>query len=158
MSEGHGPLASLQFKEQAGTYRGSVPLGDLALLLDDPAETMRTVTTIYQNALDEIFQWQRETHAMRQSKAPLTARHAWQLGDIVYRLEAALKQHSCRLVDLYDHLARHAGTTNWLLAFRTFRRYVDDAGAIPEDLKWNSIAKRAKAAGQAIAIGDPLES
>lgn len=157
MSEGSGPLAALEFKERDGTYRGSVPVGDLALLPDDPAETMRTVTTIYQNALDEIRQWQQEAKVLHSSRTPLSARKAWQLGDVVYRLESDIEQHSCRIVGLYDHLAQHAGTPGWLGSFHTFRRYVDILESIPEDLKWNSIAKRAKAAGQAIASGIPAE-
>ena len=157
LSEDRGPLAALKFKKHDGTYRGSVPLADLALLPNDPAETMHTVAEIYRHSLMEIHQWQRETQAMHQSKKPITARRAWQLGDIVYRLEADLKLHSCRLVDLYDHLARHAGTTDWLGTFRTFRRYVEDPEAIPEKLLWNSIAKRPKAVGQAITDGQPVE-
>ncbi len=157
MSEGRGPLAALDFKKRGGTYRGSVPVGELALLPDDPAETMRTVTAIYQSALDEIHQWQQETQALRRSKTPLSARRAWQLGDIVYRLESDLEQHSCRIDGLYDHLAQHAGTPCWVGSFHTFRRYADDPESIPENLKWNSIAKRAKTAGQAIAAGIPVE-
>ena len=153
MSEGSGLLAALEFKDLDGTYRGSVPVGDLALLPNDPAETMRIVTTIYQNALDEIRQWQQEAQALRRSKTPLSARKAWQLGDVVYRLESDIEQHSCRIVGIYDHLAQHAGTPGWLGSFHTFRRYVDDPEAIPENLKWNSIAKRAKSAGQAITAG-----
>ena len=153
MTENRGPLAALEFRRRDGTYRGSVPLGELSLLPNDPAETMRSVTDIYRSALSEIRQWQRETQAIRQSRTPLTARRAWQLGDIIHRLETNLKLHSCHLVDLYGHLSRHAGTTDWLGAFRTFRRYVDDPESIPENLKWNSVAKRAKASGQAIASG-----
>lgn len=153
MSDDRGPLAALEFKKRDGTYRGSVPVGDLVLLPDDPAETMRTVTTVYQNALDEIRQWQQEAEALRRSKTPISARKAWELGDIVCRLETDLAKHSCRVDGLYDHLARHAGTPGWIGTFCTFRRYVDDPEAIPENLKWNSIAKRAKAAGQAIAAG-----
>ena len=157
MSGDCGPLAALEFKKHGGAYRGSVLLDELALLPDDPATTMRAVTLIYQTALSEIRQWQKETQAMRRSKTPLTARRAWQLGDIICRLEADLEQHSCRLNGLYDHLARHAGTSAWLGSFRTFRRYVNDPEAIPENLKWNIISKRSKAAGQAIAAGRPLE-
>ena len=153
VNEGRGPLAALEFKKHDGSYRGSVPLGDLALLPNDPAETMRIVTDIYQNALTEIRHWQQEAKVARRSKTPLSARKAWELGDIVCRLEAALAKHSCRVDGLYDHLAQHAGTPGWLGTFCTFRRYVDDPEAIPEDLKWNSIAKRARAAGQAIAAG-----
>lgn len=157
MSGRSGPLAAITFREQEGTYRGSVPLSELALLPNDPAETMSAVTAVYQIALSEIRQWQQETQAMRRSKTPLSARHAWELGDIVCRLETGLERHSCRLDSLYDHLAQHAGTTAWLGAYRTFRRYVDDPEAIPVPLKWDSIAKRAKAAGQSIAAGLPVE-
>lgn len=153
VSESNTPLAALEFKKRDGTYRGSVPVGDLALLPNDPAETMRIVTVIYQNTLGEIRRWQQEAQVLRRSKTPLSARKAWKLGDIVSRLEADLAKHSCRVDGLYAHLARHAGTPGWLGSFCTFRRYVDDLEAIPENLKWNSIAKRAKAAGQAIAAG-----
>ena len=158
MSRGRAPLAALEFKKRGGNYRGSVPVGELVLLPNDPAETMRTVTTVYQSALDEIRQWQQETEALRRSKTPLSARKAWELGEIVRRLEADLEKHSCRIDGLYDHLARHAGTPGWLGTFCTFRRYLDDPESISENLKWNSIAKRAKAAGQAIAAGVLVES
>lgn len=157
MSEGCGPLAALEFTKRDGTYRASVPVSELALLTDDPAETMRVVTAIYQRALDEIRQWQRKAQSLRDSKMPLPARMAWLLGDVVFRLEADMEQHSCHIVGLYDHLAQHAGTPGWLGSFHTFRRYVDDLDSVPENLKWNSIAKRAKAAGQAIAAGRQIE-
>ena len=153
MSEERGPLAAIEFKQQSGAYRGSVALSELALLPDDPAETMRTVTAIYESALDEIYKWQQETQALRHSKTPLSARMAWLLGDIVYRLESDLEQHSCRIDRLYDHLAQHAGTPGWLGSFCTFRRYVGSLESIPENLKWNSVAKRAKTAGQSITAG-----
>ena len=114
---------------------------------------MRTVTAVYQNALNQIRHWQQETQALRSSKTPLSARKAWELGDIVCRLEADLAKHSCRVDGLYGHLTLHAGTPGWLGSFCTLRRYVDDPEAIPENLKWNSIAKRAKAAGLAITAG-----
>ena len=158
MNDSRGPLAALEFTKRDGTYRGSVPVSELALLPDDPAETMRAVTVIYQCALEEIRQWQQETQSLRGSKTPLPARKAWQLGDVVYRLEVNLEQHSCRIVGLYDHLAQHAGTPGWLGSFHTFRRYVNDPESIPDNLKWNSIAKRAKTAGQAITAGIPVES
>ncbi len=157
MKECSRPLAALEFKKRGGAYRGSVAISELALLPDDPAETMRSVTSVYQNALGEIRQWQQETQALRRSKTPLTARRAWQLGDIVWRLEADLEQYSCRVDNLYDHLAQHAGTPGWLGSFHTFRRYVDALESIPENLKWNDIAKAAKRAGQAIAAGVTME-
>ena len=131
---------------------------DLPLLRDDPADTMRTVTAIYQVALKEISQWQQDTTALRLSGTALTGKQAWELGDIVQRLQADLAQHSCQLDGLYEHLARHAGTTRWLKEYVTFRRYVEDVALIPEDLKWNSIAKKPKAAGQAISAGLDLEN
>ena len=150
--------ASVAFKRRGGAYQGSVPLKDLALLRNDPAETMHAVSTIYRMALREIRQWQRDAESVRQSKMPLSARKAWELGDIVHRLNADLAEHSCRLENLYDHLARHAGTSSWLSQYVTLRRYVNDKEAIPQSLKWNSIAKKVKPAGQAIAAGLSVES
>ena len=150
--------AALIFKRLDGIYRGSVPISDLALLNNDPAETMRAVTDIYRRALSEIRQWQLEAKSIRRSKMPLPARKAWELGDIVYRLEIDLAQHSCKLENTYDHLTRHAKTPGWLGSFVTFRRYVDDKEAIPENLKWNSVAKKAGSVGQAITAGTFTES
>ena len=152
--------AALIFKRRDGTYRGSIPISDLSLLNNDPAETMRAVTDIYRRALSEIRQWQLEAKSIRQSKMPLPARKAWELGDIVHRLETDLARHSCKLENVYDHLTRHAKTpgSGWLGTFVTFRRYVDDKGAIPENLNWNSVAKKAGSVGQAITIGRFTES
>ena len=150
--------AAVAFKKRGGAYRGSVELRDLPLLRDDPADTMQAVTAIYQGALKEIRQWQRDAEALRLSRIPLTSRQAWDLGDIVHRLQANLAVHLCRLDGLYEHLARHAGTSRWLKEYVTFRRYVEDVETIPECLNWNSIAKRPKAAGQAISAGLDLEN
>lgn len=51
-----------------------------------------------------------------------------------------------------------SATFRWLRTYVTFRRYVDDINTIPEDLKWNSIVKNSKAAGQAISTGIPLDN
>ena len=147
MTDRKKSCAAVAFKKRGATYQGSVPLRDLILLRDDPAETMRVVTDIYQRALAEIRQWQRDVKSLRRSKTPLSARKAWELGDIVHRLEADLADHACRLENLYDHLARYAGTSAWLSRYVTFRRHVDNVDAIPDKLKWNSIVKTAKSAG-----------
>ena len=158
MREHKKPYATVAFKKRDSTYQASVPMSDLALLSNDPAETMRAVTAIYRQALSEIRQWQLDTKSVRRSKTPLSARKAWELGDIVYRLETNLAQHSCKLGNVYDHLTRHTKTPGWLGTFVTFRRYVKDMEAIPGNLKWNSIAKKAKTAGQAITAGTLTEN
>lgn len=157
MTKNREAFAKISFKKRGNSYQGSVDLRDLALLPGDPAETMRVVTAIYEKALAEIRHWQRDVKTLRQSKTPLPAWKAWELGDIVHRLQADLSAHACQLENLYDHLARHAGTFGWLRQFVTFRRYVDNAGAIPDGLRWNSIAKRSRTAGLSIAAGLPLE-
>lgn len=157
MSEPGGRLAKIAFKKRGGAYRGSVALGELALLPGDPAAAMQAATGIYQTALSEIRRWQRETQAQRQTKQPLTARRAWELGDILHRLEYGLASYSCRLDDPYGHLRRHVGATRALIPYRTFRRHLDDPESIPADLKWETIAKRAKAAAQSLAGGGPVE-
>lgn len=158
MSERKESYAAVAFKRRGGTYQGSVPLKDLALLHDDPAQTMHAVTDIYQRALREIRQWQKDAESVRQSRVVLSARKAWELGDIVHRLNTDFAKHSCRLENLYDHLARHAGTSGWLSQYVTLRRYVNDVESIPESLTWNSIAKKVKPASQAIAAGLSPES
>lgn len=157
MSKPGGRLAKIAFKKRGGGYRGSVALGELSLLPGDPAAAMQAATGIYQTALSEIRRWQRETQAQRQTKQPLTARRAWELGDILHRLEIGLAWYSCRLDGPYDHLWRHAGTTRALIPYRTFRRHLNDPESIPSDLKWETIAKRAKAAAQSLASGGPVE-
>lgn len=157
MSESGGRLAKIAFKKRGGAYRGSVALGELALLPGDPAAAMQAATGIYQAAVSEIRRWQRETQAQRQAKQPLTARRAWELGDILHRLESGLASYSCRLDAPYDHLWRHAGATRALIPYRTFRRHLDDPESIPPDLKWETIAKRAKATAQSLASGRPVE-
>lgn len=157
MTDRKKSYAAIIFKRRGSTYQGSVPIRDLALLRGDPAETMRVVTDIYQRALAEIKQWQRDVKSPRQSKTPLSAKKAWELGDIIYSLKADLAEHACQLENLYDHLTRHAGTSTWLRQYVTFRRYVDNVDAIPDDLKWNNIAKTAKSAGLSIAVRDSKE-
>lgn len=149
--------ATVAFKRRGAAYQGSVALQDLELLRNDPAETMRVATGIYQRTLAEIRQWQRDAKSLRQLQTPLSAKKAWELGDIVHRLEADLAEHACRLENLYDHLTRHAGTSAWLSQYVTFRRYISNVEAIPDGLKWNSIAKTAKSAGLSIADSLPEE-
>ena len=158
MTGHNSSYASVAFKRREGTYRGSALLSDLTMLRNDPAQTMRTVTSIYQGSLGEIRQWQRDVKYLRESRTPLSAKKAWELGDIVHRLRTDLAKHGCRLEDLYDHLERHAGLPRkWLRQFVTLRRYIDNMDTIPDGLRWNSVAKKAKSAGQAIAGSQPVE-
>ena len=150
--------AEVSFKKRGASVQGSVALRDLALLPSDPAETMRAVTAIYEEALAEIRQWQRDARTLRQSRVSLSARKAWELGDIVHRLQTDLAVYGCRLENLHDHLSRHAGTSAWLRKYVTFRRYVDRVEAVPDGLRWNSIAKKARTAGLSITAGLPVEN
>lgn len=150
--------ASVAFKKRGGAFRGSVPLGDLALLPNDPAETMRVVTAIYQNTLTDIKRWQDDAGTLRKSRTPLPARKAWELGDILHRLDADLAEQGCCIENLYDHLERHAGISPKRAGgFITFRRYVPDAELIPIGLKWNNIMKTVKSTSQAITAGSYRE-
>ena len=147
------------FKKQGDSYQGSAPIGDLGLFRNDPAETMRSATDVYTKALGEILQWQVYAKLLQRTKTPMYAKKAWELGDIVHRLNESLAEHGCQLESMYDHFESHAGLgRKWLSKYVTFRRYVDDQNAIPSGLKWNSIEKITKSAGQAIAAGLPVEA
>lgn len=146
--------ASVEFRKHGNKFRGSVSIGDLALLPNDPAETMNIVTAIYQDALAEMKRWHEDANALRNSKTPMPVRKVWELGDILHRLNAALAEQGCRIENLYDHLERHAGIpSKRASSFVTLRRYVDDAEMIPNGLQWNKIIKTVKATSQAIAAG-----
>lgn len=153
MKEKEEGCAKVSFKRRGSSYQGSVALHDFDLLQDDPAETMRIETGIYEKSMREIRQWQLDARTLQQSRTPLSARKAWELGDIVHRLQIEFADHGCRLENLYDHLARHAGTSEWLGRFVSFRRYVNSAETIPDGLKWNGVAKRPRTAGLSIAAG-----
>lgn len=146
--------ASVAFRKHGETYLGSVPMGDLALFPKDPAETMRAAAGVYQTALAEISRWQADAHALRQAKTPLPVRKAWELGDIIHRMNGGLAELGCLLENPYDHLEQHAGLPSRRISgFVTLRRYVPDAELIPEGLPWNRILKTVKSTGLAIAAG-----
>jgi uncharacterized phage infection (PIP) family protein YhgE len=149
-----GDWPALLFPSGGKTYRGSVPLSDLALLPNDPAVTMRNVTEIYTHALAEIQRWQKEVKVLRSSKTPIPVRKAWELGDALYRLETGIAQQGCQIESFYDHLERDANLSpKRATSFVTLRRYVQNAEAIPEELQWNKILKTVKSSSQAIATG-----
>ena len=145
------------FKKRGDFYQGSTSIGDLALFREDPAQTMRLAADAYTKALQEIAHWQEEIELLRNARIPVPAKKAWELGDIVHRLNEVLAAHGCQLENMYDHFESHAGLgRKWLSKYITFRRYVDDQNAIPSDLKWNSIEKVTKSAGQSITAGLPV--
>ena len=145
----HVPIS---FKKRGGAYRGSLPLKYLSMLQDDPAETMSTATDIYVSTLREIKSWQIQAAELRSSKKALPAWKAWELGDIVRRMNMNLSERGFRLEGVYDHLQRHAGLSpRWLGKFVTLRRYVKDAGNIPSELRWNRIRDCAKSFGRTIS-------
>ncbi len=151
--------ANVEFKKRGNTFRGSVPIGDLALLPNDPADTMNKATLIYQNAVMEINGWHQDADALRKARTPMPVRKVWELGDILHRLTAGLAQQGCRVENLYDHLERHAGIpSKRASSFVTLRRYVDDVEMIPHELQWNRILKTVKSTSQAIADGSLLDS
>ena len=154
MMEWQGTYASVAFKKRGGAFRGSVPVGDLSLLPNDPAETMREVTAVYERALDDIKRWQKDASELRKSKTPMTVRKVWELGDILHHLNTSLAELGCQLENPYDHLERHAGIpTKRASSFVTLRRYVAYAELIPENLQWNKILKTVKSTSLAIADG-----
>ena len=93
--------AGVAFKRRGADYRASAPLQDLALLRDDPAKTMRAATVKYRTALRDIRQWQQDVEALRRSKTALPAKKAWELGNIVHKLDEELAKHGCQLEDPY---------------------------------------------------------
>ena len=157
MTDKQEAYAGVAFKRRGADYRASAPLRDLALLRDDPAKTMRAATVKYRTALRDIRQWQQDVEALRRSKTALPAKKAWELGNIVHKLDEELAKHGCQLEDPYGHLERHAGLSpKWLAQYITFRRYVEAIDAIPDTLKWNSIMKSVRSAGEAIASGNTV--
>lgn len=155
MTEKQEGRAKVSFKRRGSSYQGSAALQDLDLLQDDRAETMRIVTGIYERSLREIRRWQLDAKRLQLSKTPLWARKAWELGDIVHRLQIGFADDGCRLENLYDHVARQAGTSELLGRFVSFRRYVNSAESVPDCLEWNGVAKRQRTAGLSIAAGLP---
>ena len=150
MINGKGRYAAVTFKKRGNAYRGTVFLSNLALLRNDPAETMREVTVIYQKAIADVRSWQSDVSPLRRSRVPLSARKAWELGDILHKLRTDLAQHGCRLDGLYNHLERHVGLTpRRASSFMTLRRHVEDPDSIPKNLKWHSMEKTVKSSCQA---------
>jgi len=141
---------AVEFRKIGGAYQGSVRLRDLSQLRDDPAETLRIAADTYRRSLGEIKRWQKEVKALRENRAPLPARKAWQLGDILHRLQARLTACGCKLQSVYDHLDSHAGLHPRRAAeFIAFRKHVDDEAMIPENLNWNRIVKTVKSSSAA---------
>ena len=150
--------ANVEFRKRGASYQGSVPLGDLPLLVGDPAATMSTVAGLYQAAVADIGRWQADAKALRQSKTPMPVTKAWELGNILYSLNADLAGHGCKIEKIYEHLERHAGlSSKRASSFVTLRRYVDDPSMIPMELQWNRILKTVKTTSQSIAAGLPVE-
>lgn len=144
--------AAVEFKRVGGAYRGSVSLRDLSKLRGDPAETLRAVAGVYQKSMNDIKQWQREAQTLRDAKSPLPARKAWQLGDILHRLQTELMARGCKVQSVYDHLERHAGLHPKRAAeFAAFRRHLDDAAMIPRAMTWNRIVKSVKPSAAAMS-------
>ena len=151
--------ASVAFKKRGSTFRGSVPIGDLALLPKGSAETMQEATIIYQDALADIRRWQNDANILRKLRTPMTVRKVWELGDILHRLNSDLAEQGCRIENLYNHLERHANISpKRASSFVTLRRYVADVELIPEDLQWNKILKTVRSSTIAIADGSFSES
>lgn len=151
MINSKGRYAAVTFKKRGNAYQGTVLLSNLALLRDDPAKTMHEVTFIYRGAVTNVKRWQSDIKSLRKSKVPLSARKAWELGDILHKLTTDLAERGCRLDGLYDHLERHAGLTpRRASSFVTLRRYVEDPGSIPENLKWHNVEKTAKLSSRSI--------
>ena len=146
--------ASLSFIKRGSSYRASVPLKDLALFRGDPADVMAKATGIYNKALLDIKEWRQSANASYQSRESLSARQAWELGDIIHKLNEEFANIGCRLEDLYTHLKRHAGLSEYRSSrCVTLRRYVSKVDAIPVDLKWSSMEKSVKATAQVISAG-----
>jgi len=143
---------AVEFKKIGGAYRGSVQLRDLSRLQGDPAATLRAAANSYRASLDEIKQWQNDARALRDNRAPLTAKKAWQLGEILHRMQTRLAMHGCKLQSVYDHLERHAGLHPKRAAeFIAFRKHIDDEALIPPDLNWHRIVKTVKSSAAEIA-------
>jgi len=112
---------------------------------------LRAAADSYRASLGEIKQWQSDARALRQHRAPLPARKAWQLGDILRRMQARLAMHGCKLQSVYDHLERHAGLPPKRAAeFIALRKYIDDETMIPANLNWHRMVKTVKSSSATI--------
>ncbi len=150
--------AAVTFTKRGSSYRATVRLSHLYLLPGDPSEALSAASNSYARAIHDIKAWKSQTAVLRTRGIPITARRAWALGEIVHTLREELSAQSCSLDGLYDHLRRHAGTSEWLQNYMTFRRYVDDPARISGELMWRGISKRPKVAGQAILAAAGAES
>ena len=158
MINAKGRYAAVTFKKRGNAYQGTVLLSNLALLRDDPAETMREVTSIYRGAVTNVKRWQSDIRVLRKSKVPLSARKAWELGDILHKLRTDLAKRGCRLDGLYDHLERHVGLApRRARSFVTLRRYVENPDSIPENLTWHNMEKTAKSFSRNIVANLPVK-
>ena len=154
-----GNYVWVAFKQRGNSYQASSTVGDLAWFRKDPAETMRAATDVYIAALREISQWQEEVKELRRARTPLPARKAWELGNVIHKLNETLASLGCQLENMYEHFEFHAGLKSRRLnPYVMFRHYVDDKNAIPAGLKWSKIEKIPRPAGQAIAAGLPLDA
>lgn len=138
-------LLGIRFDWTGAAYRASVGLGDLARIQGDPAELLGAVATTYRDSVSLISEWCKETANAKRCGKNLTARRAWELGDLIIRLRNNMANEGFAIVDLYRHLSEHAGIPYWSHRFVTFRTYIPRSTHIPEDLGWNRVSKRARA-------------
>lgn len=150
MIQEHQELLGIRFDWTGTAYRASVGLSDLSRVQGDPAERLKAAAATYQDSVSRISEWRKETTNAKSGGKNLTARRAWDLGDLIIRLRSNMADQGFAIVDLYRHLSEHAGIPYWSQRFATFRTYIPQRTRIPADLGWNRVGKRARA--EAIGI------
>lgn len=150
MIQEHQELLGIRFDWTGTAYRASVGLSDLSRVQGDPAERLKAAAATYQDSVSRISEWRKETTRAKSYGESLTARRAWDLGDLIIGLRSNIADQGFAIVDLYRHLSEHTGIPYWSHRFATFRTYIPQRTLIPADLGWNRVGKRARA--EAIGI------
>lgn len=148
--ESNRPIG-IQFSKNAGTFRASVALSDLAAIDGEPSKVLANAAESYERFVLQIRAWHHASLERQRTREKTTAREAWDLGELIVGLRDQLSAQGFEVVDLYRHLSDHAGIPYWSQRFTTFRTYVPERGLIPPELTWRQIRSRTRSAAEAIA-------
>lgn len=145
MTEDSQELLGIQFTWTGTAYKASVGLRDFANIQGDPAESLGSAAETYLDAVSRIIEWREDTEKARKDGVKLSARRAWDLGDLIFGLRERLADQGFAVVDLYQHLSEHTGIPYWSHRFTTFRSYIPLRRYIPAGLGWSRVKRRARA-------------
>jgi len=148
-------LGFVSFKEvNTDTYIAYLTMEHFLSSNKDMESILENAANVYNHSLRKMQNVINKIDTNRKKRAPVRARHIWELGEEIFQMVEKLQLLSLQIDSIYEHLERELGVKRkWLEKVIIFRRYISDESKIPESLNWGKCEKGTRRIAEGIQKG-----